>query len=87
MLTNSSPQPREDHDRPPREPMTCRNCGGEGHKASDCTEERKPKCRNCDEIGHMSKECSKPRDYSRVQCRNCQECEYFESVQREMTDT
>lgn len=30
-------------------------------------------CRNCDEMGHSSRECPKPRDYSKVQCRNCGE--------------
>lgn len=29
---------------------------------------------NASAVGHLSRECPKPRDYSRVQCRNCQEC-------------
>ena len=58
---------------PAREPMKCRNCLEEGHKASDCTNERVMICRNCDEPGHSSRECPKPRDYSRIECRQCGE--------------
>lgn len=45
--------------------MVCRNCDKEGHKASECTEERnvaKVQCRNCDNYGHYSKNCPEPRN-------------------------
>jgi hypothetical protein len=48
----------------------------EGHRSSDCTNERVIKCRNCDERGHSGKECPKPRDMARVKCNNCGESEY-----------
>ncbi|TGZ76806.1 hypothetical protein EX30DRAFT_311963, partial [Ascodesmis nigricans] len=53
----------------------CPTAGGsqEGHRSSDCTNERVMKCRNCDEFGHAAKECSKPRDVTRVKCNNCRE--------------
>jgi len=46
----------------------CRNCGKEGHRAKDCTEERKIICRNCDEEGHVGKDCPKPRDCKSLSC-------------------
>jgi hypothetical protein len=51
-----------------------------GHRASDCTEARKPRpmtCHNCGQEGHKSVDCQaprKPRDYSKMKCHNCQEC-------------
>jgi hypothetical protein len=38
-------------------------------------------CRNCDEMGHSSRECPKPRDYSKVQCKNCNECRFASELQ------
>jgi len=60
-------------DCPSRVAQKCHNCGEEGHRKTDCTNERVMQCRNCDEWGHGSRECPKPRDYSRVECRNCGE--------------
>lgn len=54
-------------------PMTCRNCGEEGHKAQDCPNERVMICRNCDKPGHMSRDCPEPKDWSKHTCRNCGE--------------
>lgn len=64
-------------DCPTKPKMLCRNCQQEGHRATDCTEDRVLVCRNCDEHGHIGKDCPKPRDYSRVQCRNCDESKSY----------
>ena len=40
----------------------CHNCGEEGHRSKECTNEKKIICRNCDAEGHTGKECPKPRD-------------------------
>lgn len=67
-------------DCPSREPDVCRNCGEEGHRARDCEKEKVMTCRNCDGQGHISRECPEPRNMSRVQCRNCDECALFHSI-------
>ena len=43
---------------PTKPPDVCRNCGEEGHRKSDCVNERVMKCRNCEEYGHGARECT-----------------------------
>ncbi|RPB13443.1 hypothetical protein P167DRAFT_585993, partial [Morchella conica CCBAS932] len=47
--------------------------GQEGHRSSDCTNEKVIKCRNCDVYGHSARECPMPKDISRIKCNNCGE--------------
>ncbi|KAH0615334.1 uncharacterized protein H6S33_000970 [Morchella sextelata] len=58
-------------------PQVCFNCGQEGHRSSDCTNEKVIKCRNCDVFGHSARDCPMPRDISRIKCNNCGEMGHY----------
>ncbi|KAI5853253.1 hypothetical protein DFP73DRAFT_469789, partial [Morchella snyderi] len=49
----------------------------EGHRSSDCTNEKVIKCRNCDVFGHSARDCPMPRDISRIKCNNCGESKFI----------
>jgi hypothetical protein len=39
-------------------------------------------CRNCEKQGHFSRDCPEPKDWSKVQCQNCQEFGHTIKVSR-----